>query len=44
MKKEQQISDKEREEREQSDGMLYIISLVSIGIIAAVIMTIAFKH
>jgi hypothetical protein len=42
--KKKEITDKEREEREQSDGMLYIITLVSLCILAAVILTITFKH
>ncbi len=40
----EQITDKEREEREQSDGMLYIITIIGLGILAAVILTVTFKH
>ena len=39
-----EADDKEREEREQNDGMLYIITLVSLCILAAVILTVTFKH
>jgi hypothetical protein len=39
-----EADDKEREEREQSDGKLYIITIIGLSILAAVILTIAFKH